>query len=182
MPFTLSEQQFCVNLAHNAIEAAVRNQPFTFPEQVPQQISEKRGAFVTIKNHGALRGCIGFTEPEYALFQTIIHAAQSAALRDPRFQSIQVAELPSLTVEISVMTPMRKIRTIDDIQPGIHGLFVQRGSHRGLLLPQVAVENNWDRTSFLEHTCIKAGLYPDVWKEPDTEISIFSCDIIKETS
>ncbi len=140
-------------------------------------LKENRGAFVTIHKRGQLRGCIGYIEGRGPLHKTIEEMAEAAAFRDPRFTPVKEKELPELELEISVLTPLKKIKDVNEIQVGKHGIYIKKGWYSGLLLPQVATEYGWDRQTFLEHTCQKAGLPPHAWKEKDTEIYIFSADI-----
>jgi len=140
-------------------------------------LMENRGAFVTINKKGQLRGCIGYIEGHGPLHQTIEEMAEAAAFRDPRFSPVKEKELPELEIEISVLTPLKKNTDVNEIQVGKHGIYIKRGSLSGLLLPQVATEYGWDRQTFLEHTCQKAGLPSNAWKEKDIEIYIFSADI-----
>ena len=140
-------------------------------------LKENRGAFVTIQKKGQLRGCIGYIEGHGPLHKTIEEMAEAAAFRDPRFSPVKEKELPELDIEISVLTPLKRIKDVNEIQVGKHGIYIVRGMWAGLLLPQVATEDGWDRLAFLEHTCQKAGLPPNAWKEKDIEIYIFSADI-----
>ncbi len=144
------------------------------------KLAEKRGAFVTLNKFGQLRGCIGFTQPVYPLSQVVCYAARAAALEDPRFPPVTLRELKQLHLEISVLTLPEKISDINKIQVGKHGIIIKQGVAQGLLLPQVAVDYNWDRIKFLEQSCLKAGLKKDVWKNPSVEIYIFSADIFAE--
>ncbi len=139
----------------------------------------ERGAFVTLKKDGALRGCIGFSSPVAPLYQTIIQAAVLAAVRDPRFNPVTSAELKDLEIEISVLTPLKKINNLELVEVGKHGLFISKGSRSGLLLPQVPVENNWTRLTFLEQACLKAGLPKDAWKS-GTELYVFTAIVFHE--
>ncbi|OGD15124.1 MAG: hypothetical protein A2W20_03755 [Candidatus Aminicenantes bacterium RBG_16_66_30] len=125
---------------------------------------EPRGVFVTLTKGGDLRGCIGFIEPVAPLGQAVIRAAVYAATEDPRFPPVRPAELKDLKVEISVLTPVREIADPREIIVGRHGLIVARGGLKGVLLPQVPVENKWDRETFLEQASLKAGLPPDAWR------------------
>ena len=140
-------------------------------------LKENRGAFVTIQKRGQLRGCIGYIEGHGPLYKTIEEMAEAAAFRDPRFSPVKEKELPELDIEISVLTPLKKITNVNEIEVGKHGIYIKKGWFSGLLLPQVATEYGWDRQTFLEHTCQKAGLPSNAWKEKDTEIYIFSADI-----
>ena len=138
---------------------------------------ESRGAFVTINKKGQLRGCIGYIEGRGPLYKTVEKMAEEAAFRDPRFDPVKERELPELEIEISVLTPLKKITDINEIEVGKHGIYIKKGWNSGLLLPQVATDYGWDRLTFLEHTCQKAGLPANAWKEKNTEIYIFSADI-----
>ena len=146
-------------------------------ETVPRSLCEPRGAFVSLHRQGQLRGCIGYLEAVKPLGQTVREMAAAAAFHDPRFRPLGKEELADLEVEISVLSPMRLIKNIDEIQVGTHGLYIVQGPCRGLLLPQVATEYKWDRLTFLQQTCGKAGLPPDAWKDPDTKIYLFTAEI-----
>jgi AmmeMemoRadiSam system protein A len=124
-----------------------------------------------------LRGCIGLIEAVKPLGETIQEMALSAAFCDPRFPPLTAQEFKDLDIEISVLTPLRRIKNVEEIQVGVHGLYLRNGSCRGLLLPQVATQYNWDRDTFLQQTCCKACLPPMAWKDPQTEIYVFSADI-----
>ena len=140
-------------------------------------LKENRGAFVTIHKKGQLRGCIGYIEGHGPLHKTIEEMAEAAAFRDPRFTPVKEKELSELELEISVLTPLKRITDVNEINVGKHGIYIKKGWYSGLLLPQVATEYGWDRLTFLDHTCQKAGLPNNAWKEKDTEIYIFSADI-----
>ena len=144
---------------------------------LPEILKEKRGAFVTLKKKGELNGCIGYIRGVQPLHKTIKEMAIQAAFHDPRFAPLEKTEWKDIDIEISVLTPMKVIENIDEIKIGIHGLYIEKGHNSGLLLPQVATENNWDRKAFLEYTCWKAGLPKDAWKSTDTKIYIFSADV-----
>jgi AmmeMemoRadiSam system protein A len=124
-----------------------------------------------------LRGCIGSLDASDPLYLTVEEMAQAAAFRDPRFRPVSEDELPYLDLEISVLTPMREIDDQDEIEVGKHGIMIKKGRLSGLLLPQVASERNWDRITFLEETCRKAGLPRDAWKDKETKIYVFSADV-----
>ena len=140
-------------------------------------LREKCGAFVTIKKKDQLRGCIGYIKGFLPLYETIREMAIQAAFHDPRFSPLQKDEWGDLDIEISVLTPMKKIDDIHEIEVGIHGLYIEKGTYSGLLLPQVAEEYGWDRIAFLEYTCYKAGLLKDAWKSKDVNIYIFSAEV-----
>lgn len=147
------------------------------PSGIPAILKEKRGAFVTLKNRGKLRGCIGYIKGFLPLHETIREMAIQAAFHDPRFSPVGKNEWEDIDIEISVLTPMKKIDDVNEIKVGIHGLYIEKGAYSGLLLPQVATEYGLDRTAFLEHTCYKAGLPKDAWKSKDIQIYIFSAEV-----
>jgi uncharacterized protein len=134
-------------------------------------------AFVTIHVGGALRGCIGTSERRRSLWRVVGEMAAAAATRDPRFPPIEVTDLQTMTVEISVLSPDSRIHRPEEIEIGRHGLDVRRGFARGLLLPQVAVEHRLDRERFLAATCRKAGLAADAWHDQATEIRVFEAEV-----
>lgn len=141
---------------------------------------EPRGAFVTLKKNGALRGCIGYVEANEPLWQVVRANARNAAFRDPRFPPLEAEELPEVTIEISVLTPPEPVEDPSAVEVGRDGLIVESGVSRGLLLPQVPVEQRWDRETFLDQTCRKAGLEPGCWRQPDTRILRFSAEVFGE--
>jgi AmmeMemoRadiSam system protein A len=166
-----------LTLARQALEARVRR-------QVPPRAQDggvldlPRGAFVTLHRHGALRGCLGRLEPQ-PLSDTVVHLAAVVSDSDPRFDPVRPDELKDIDIEISVLTPAREVASIDDIEVGRHGLIVEKGLYRGLLLPQVAVEQGWDVTTFVEHTCLKAGLPRDAWTQ-GAQVKIFEAEVFGE--
>ena len=164
-------------IARAAIEADCLGKPSPDIPVTSQILKEKRGAFVTLHSQGNLRGCIGYVRAKKPLHQTIREMAIAAAFQDSRFKPVTQGELKDLEIEISVLTPLEKISDITEITVGRHGIYIIKDYHSGLLLPQVATEQKWDRESFLKHTCIKAGLPEDAWKDKSTEIFIFSADI-----
>jgi len=138
-----------------------------------------RGAFVTLTKAGALRGCIGFIEPVLPLGRAVIRTAIYAATEDPRFPPVRAAELEALRLEISVLTPPREIANPGLVRVGTHGLIVEKDGRKGLLLPQVAVDNGWDRETFLCETCVKAGLPRDAWRR-GARLSVFEAIVFHE--
>jgi AmmeMemoRadiSam system protein B/AmmeMemoRadiSam system protein A len=177
---TNEDKRTLIELARKTIEARVKGQPFPKIEVSSPRLLEARGAFVTINKHGMLRGCIGYVLPIKPLWETVMEMAEAAALRDPRFPPVSPDELPDLEIEISVLTVPKEIQDIREIEVGKHGIIIERGFNSGLLLPQVATEYGWDRITFLEHTCRKAGLPPNAWKEKGTVIKIFSAEVFGE--
>jgi AmmeMemoRadiSam system protein A len=164
-------------IARESIEARLSNGKAPDCQNVSGALRESRGAFVTLKKHGELRGCVGHIVGTRPLAETVAEMALAAAFRDLRFAPLSSSELPQVDIEMSVLTPLKRIDDPDQIQVGMHGIYLRRGASSGLLLPQVATEYGWERTTFLEQTCRKAGLNKDAWKDKDTEIYIFSADI-----
>jgi len=140
---------------------------------------EPRGVFVTLTKDGDLRGCIGFIEPVAPLGQAVIRAAVYAATEDPRFPPVRSAELKDLKFEISVLTPVREITDPREVSVGRHGLIIARDGLKGVLLPQVPVENKWDRKTFLEQASLKAGLPPDAWRQ-GAKLYVFEAIVFHE--
>jgi AmmeMemoRadiSam system protein B/AmmeMemoRadiSam system protein A len=175
------DKETLMDIARTTIEHRVQGkQPPKFTVDSPI-LKERRGAFVTIHKHGQLRGCIGYIEAIKPLYLTIEEMAEAAALRDNRFPPVAPKELPSLDLEISVLTPLRRIQDVAEIQTGKHGIVLKKGYHQGVFLPQVATEQRWDRTTFLNQICFKAGIPdPDCWKDKDAEIYIFSAEVFEE--
>lgn len=139
------------------------------------------GAFVTIHYHGNLKGCIGNIIARTPLWKTVMNMAKEASTGDPRFPPVSAKELDDIDIEISALSPLWKINDIEEIKIGKHGILIKRGFYQGLLLPQVATESNFDRKSFLEHTCLKAGLDLNCYKDIDCEIYIFSATVFGES-
>ena len=142
--------------------------------------TEKRGAFVTLHKEDELRGCIGYVQPYKPLLAAIIEMAEAASRRDPRFTPVAAHEVAELDIEISVLSPLQQISAPEEISVGVHGILIELGHHAGLLLPQVATEYGWDRTTFLEHSCRKAGVSVDAWQDPKAKIYIFSAQVFSE--
>jgi AmmeMemoRadiSam system protein A len=145
----------------------------------PPGLEGLQGAFVTLKIDGRLRGCIGHVVGVSPLWEAVRDNAIAAAFRDPRFPELTADELPGARLEISVLSPLQSVEA-DEIDVGRHGLLLEQGAARGLLLPQVAVEYGWDRETFLDHTCRKAGLASGCWRHPDTVIQVFSAEVFGE--
>jgi AmmeMemoRadiSam system protein A len=143
-------------------------------------LEQERGAFVTLKEHGELRGCIGYVAPMKPLYMTVRDVAAMAAVKDRRFRPVSQSELGELEYEISVLSPLRRVLDIREITVGQHGLLVRNGDSEGLLLPQVASEEGWDRNTFLEQTCYKAGLPLQAWRDAGTDIFRFSALVFGE--
>ncbi len=177
-----SERNILLRVARASIEAAVHHVPPETDEEFPPPLNRCAGAFVTLRIANELRGCIGFIEAVKPLVETVREAAARAALEDYRFAPLTAEELAGLDVEISVLSPMERIDHIEAIEVGKHGLLVARGNFRGLLLPQVPVEQGWDREMFLNHATRKAGLPPHYWQLPGTELYAFTAEVFGEHS
>jgi hypothetical protein len=164
----------------------------TVPDDLREKFGDKYGAFVTLNkysnNQNPLRGCIGYIEPKFELYDVLHRVSVSAACEDPRFPPVTAEEMEKITIEISILTPPELItvdepnKYMDEIEIGKHGLIVERGPRRGLLLPQVPVDHgrNWDEKTFLEHTCQKAWLSKDAYKEENTKVYKFSAILFEE--
>ena len=177
MALSPQDKQTLHQIAREAIWAALQGQPLPCLPPTSAVLQEKRGAFVTLHLRGQLRGCIGLIEPIKPLLQTVQEMAVAAAFRDPRFPPLSSQEFPEVDIEISVLSPLQEIKTPEAIEVGKHGLYIVKRPYAGLLLPQVATQYHWNRETFLRETCRKAGLPSEAWKEPDTQIYIFSAEI-----
>jgi AmmeMemoRadiSam system protein A len=174
---TADERRALLSLARQAIHAHLTHGPAPPP---PAGITiEGFGAFVSLHVGGDLRGCIGYPQSDRPLAEVIARCAVAAASEDPRFPPVTLTELAAAHVEISVLGPIQLVRSIEDIEVGRHGLIVSQGYGKGLLLPQVATEYGWDRETFLEHTCLKAGLPRDAWRS-GAEIQQFEAEVFSE--
>jgi AmmeMemoRadiSam system protein A len=163
MVISLDDQRRLIELARCALEArvcctGVPNIDSTVAPDV------RSGAFVSIFHDGELRGCLGRLNSPLPIARLVVDLAQAVADSDPRFDRVVPEELDGIDLEISILTHEREIQSVDEIEVGKHGLIVEQGTSRGLLLPQVPEEHGWDRDTFLNHTCLKAGLAPDAWR------------------
>lgn len=183
---SVEEQRYLLSLARRTLQhldrhgAACPNDDAVVIQPVPEALLEPSGVFVSLHKGNDLRGCIGFVEAIMPLYRAVIENTVNAARRDPRFDPVALSEVGQLHIEISVMTPPREIHTVDEIQIGRDGLIVSRGRARGLLLPQVATDFEWDRETFLSQTCWKAGLPKDAWRGEDVKIEVFTAQVIEE--
>lgn len=175
---TLEMRQLLLTIARGALEARVRRLRAAEPG-ADEESQPRHGAFVTIFCQGELRGCLGRMESDVPLPGLIRHLAQEVADSDPRFDPVQPGELDDVSLEVSVLTPEREIQSVDEIEVGRHGLIVELGSYRGLLLPQVAVEHGWDRETFVVHTCLKAGLAADACRR-GARMFVFEAQVFGE--
>jgi len=170
-----------LEIARKSIESHLKtNRKLELTENDPILLKEM-GAFVTLRTHGELRGCIGNLIGDKPLYLTVRDMAIEAAVGDPRFPPVQLTELENIEIEISVLSPMEKIDSADKIQLGVHGVLVKRGFNSGVFLPQVATETGWSKEEFLSNLCAhKAGLSPDAWRDKDTQLYIFSAEVFSE--
>ena len=182
---------FLVNLARKTVDEIVKTkQKQKTPADTPMHLHEKSGVFVTLNSilggRANLRGCIGRPYPSSPLVEATIDSAVDSAINDPRFPAVTPKELDTIIVDLSVLTPPKKIEyskpeeLLDLVKVGRDGLIAVRGMFRGLLLPQVPVDWKWDTKEYLEHTCNKAGLPVDLWKDPETEFMSFQAEIFGE--
>lgn len=174
------EKTILLTIARKAIELYVSNgQNYVEPRE-EKSLNMRNGCFVTIKQQGKLRGCIGNFQSELPLFKNVAEIARASASKDPRFYPMREEDLKDFSLEISVLSPLKKTDSIEEIEVGSHGIYLEKGYYRGVLLPQVATEHGWNRETFLKQTCIKAGLPTDAWKSEDAEIYIFSAQVFGE--
>lgn len=167
-------------IARQAIETYIRTGTIAAEPREEKALNMRNGCFVTIKQNGRLRGCIGNFQSERPLFKEVAEMAVASATKDPRFYPMKDVDLADFSLEISVLSPLCKIEDVEEIQVGQHGIYLEKGYYRGVLLPQVATENGWDRETFLKQTCLKAGLPTDAWQAEDAEIYIFSAQVFGE--
>jgi MEMO1 family protein len=178
---TRHEKNELLALARKSVEYAVREKKAYEPTASASEVlNEERGAFVTLRESGELRGCIGYTSAVKPLYMTVRDTATFAAMRDPRFQPVVASELPQIDYEVSVLSPLRRVLDVRQIKVGQHGLLMKNGAYEGILLPQVPVDERWDRLRFLEETCAKAGMHSSCWKDENTDIFMFTAVVFGE--
>jgi AmmeMemoRadiSam system protein A len=178
-PLSSDNRRALLALARQAILEAVLHERIPDLEPSGGLLAEGSGAFVTLYLRGRLRGCIGRTERNSALAETVAQCAISAALHDPRFEPLGRHEIEELEIAVSVLSALQPIAA-EAIEVGKHGLFIRRGERSGLLLPQVAAERNWSVERFLEETCRKAGVGPQSWRDPGAELFGFTVELFSE--
>jgi len=164
--FSREERSLLLALAHESIAAALDNQEIPLEAPTPH-LNQARGVFTTLYRCGQLRGCVGYVLPVTSVYRTVAETARAAAFEDTRFHAVTPQEVPELEVHLSILSPLHPIAPAQ-VEVGRDGLLVSMGARRGLLLPQVPVDYGWDRTTFLEQTCRKAGLPPDAWQQGAT--------------
>jgi len=175
--FSPEERTLLLKLAHDAILSALEDRPLSTDPPTPH-LSEPRGAFTSLYLRGDLRGCVGYVSPITSVYRAVIETARAAAFEDTRFYPVKIGEAELLSIELSILAPPRPI-SAEEVEIGRHGVLISMSANRGLLLPQVPVERNWDRVTFLEQTCRKAGLPPDAWQK-GAQIEAFTAEVFGE--
>ena len=172
--FACEERTILLQLAHESILSALEHREISLTPPSPH-LSEPRGAFTTIYFQSGLRGCVGYVFPVASVYRTVAETARAAAFEDTRFSPVTLEEAAGLEISLSILSPLKSI-TPEEVEIGVHGLVVSQGGRRGLLLPQVPVEHQWDRITFIEQTCRKAGLPLDAWQKGAT-LEAFSAEL-----
>jgi AmmeMemoRadiSam system protein A len=175
--FSPNERALLLRLAHDSILSALEGREIPL-DPPTEHLAEPRGAFTSLYLRGELRGCVGYVLPVSPVYRAVADTARAAAFEDTRFRPVTLPEASHLEIELSILSPPHPI-SADAVEIGRHGLLIGMGGHRGLLLPQVPTEQNWDRTTFLEQTCRKAGLSLDAWQKGAT-IEAFTAEVFGE--
>ena len=175
--FSAEERTQLLRLAHESILSALENREIPLDPPTPH-LAEPRGAFTTLYLHQRLRGCVGYVLPVNSVYRAVADTARAAAFEDTRFNPVTLDEARELQIELSILSPPRPIKP-EDVEIGRHGLLISMAGYRGLLLPQVPIEHQWDRETFLEQTCRKAGLPSDAWRKGAT-VEGFSAEVFGE--
>jgi AmmeMemoRadiSam system protein A len=175
--FSHEERSLLLQLAHDSILSALENREISF-DPASAHLAEPRGAFTSLYLNGELRGCVGYVLPVGSVYRAVIETARAAAFEDTRFYPVTLEEMRQLEVELSILSPPRPIAA-EEVEVGLHGLLISMAGQRGLLLPQVPTERNWDRITFLEQTCRKAGLPLDAWQK-GASIEAFTAEVFGE--
>lgn len=174
-----NQKKTLLKIARDSIREYLKNKKLITPKVDDPALKEKRGVFVTLKVGGELRGCIGYPLPYKPLYSAVAELAIESATSDPRFSPVQIDELEKIEIEISVLTIPKPVSSYEEIEIGKHGIIVSKGPFRGLLLPQVPVEYEWDLQEYLSHGCMKAGLPADEWKK-GVDIEVFEAEVFSE--
>ncbi len=180
MKVTEKHKRELLKYAREVIRAKLFKEEIAYSLPNDPLYEKKSGAFVTIHKKGQLRGCIGYIKAYKTIRETIKDMAIAAAFKDPRFPPLSKEEFSDIDIEISLLSELKKIDSIEEIEVGKHGLYVENGFYSGLLLPQVATEWNWDKITFLNQVCNKAMMSSDCWRDPQTDIYIFTAEIFSE--
>ncbi|MCX8073876.1 MAG: AmmeMemoRadiSam system protein A [Candidatus Binatia bacterium] len=174
MALTEHDWLVLMSLAREAIHAQVKGLPPPSVQEVSPALAQRAGVFVTLYRHGRLRGCVGTLTEDAPLHRAVARMAIAAAFEDYRFPPLSEDEVEELTIEISVLSPLREVTTPDDIVVGVHGVALVHDGQRAVFLPKVAVEQGWERETLLEQLCHKAGLPGDAWNWPGTKLFVFT--------
>ena len=177
--FSPEERTLLLQLAHDSILSALENREVSIDSPSPH-LAEPRGAFTSLYLNGELRGCVGYVLPVSSVYRAVIDTARAAAFEDTRFYPVTIEEAPQLKIELSILSPPLPI-SAEEVEVGHHGLLISMAGQRGLLLPQVPAERSWDRITFLQQTCRKAGLPPDAWQR-GALIEAFTAEVFGEKS
>lgn len=180
--FTKEQKDLMLSTARDVISSCAKNENIKVNDAMMNISDEPMGVFVTLRKNEELRGCIGYVEGYKPLYESIPEMSEAAATRDPRFDPVKEDEIEEISLEISLLSPLERIESPEQVEVGKHGIVIKKGANKGLLLPQVATENNWDSKTFLEHTCLKANLLSGSWKDEETEIYVFSAEVFGEGS
>ncbi len=174
------QKQTLLKVARDTVEAVIKREPIENPQSDDPELNAPCGCFVTLKNHGRLRGCIGQFISESPLIELVVEMAKSSATGDQRFfaDPISAGELDQLDVEISVLSPLQRTNEPLSLRLGVDGIYIKKGRTSGCFLPQVATETGWSKEEFLSYCCAhKAGLAADAWRETETEVNLFTADV-----
>ena len=175
-----TQRQTLLKVARDTVEAVIKRKPTEMPQSDDPELNALCGCFVTLKNHGRLRGCIGQFTSESPLIELVAEMAKASATGDPRFfaDRISPGELDQLDVEISVLSPLQRTDDPLSLRLGVDGIYIKQGCASGCFLPQVATETGWSKEEFLSYCCShKAGLFPEAWREPQTEVYLFTAEV-----
>lgn len=172
--FSPEERASLLTLAHESILSALEQREISL-QPPTAHLAEARGVFTSLHRKGNLRGCVGFVLPVDSVYRAVAESARAAAFEDTRFYAVTLEEACDLEIELSILSKPQLARA-EDIEVGRHGLLISMAGRRGLLLPQVAVEHNWDRVTFLQQTCYKAGLPADAWQK-GAIVEVFAAEV-----
>jgi AmmeMemoRadiSam system protein B/AmmeMemoRadiSam system protein A len=182
IPLTAEDKEELLAIARQTIAHFLETGDFPHVSVTQPALLQERGAFVTLKKHGELRGCIGHLIGDRPLYLVVQNVAVSAAVADQRFPIVTEEELSELEIEISVLSPLQQVESVDQIQVGLHGVIIRRGLDQAIYLPQVAPEQGWGREEMLENLCLKAGLSKEAWRKEDTQFYVFTAEVFEESS
>jgi AmmeMemoRadiSam system protein A len=181
MVLTKEEKYTLIEIARSGISSSLESKTLPVLKIQSEPLNRRSGVFVTLRIGDDLRGCIGYVEPLFPLAIATQEVAVKAAMEDPRFMPVTLPEFNKILIEISVLSPLSELLDIEKIEIGKHGLVIDAGNRRGLLLPQVAAEYHWDRRQFLQQTALKAGMQPDAWKRKEIKLFTFTIEKFDES-